>query len=316
MNNFVFHHFFNDFGELTESTHSWDIDFDQLDRGDFKGELFQMGIDGVLILHAHFNRQLHQRGSSPKDMLTFAFTEAGSSPHIWKKKQIHPDSIMFFSDNSLDVLSRTGFEVFSVSFNYEILETARQTFRLIEPPKFYNRSDALIINQPEINRFRRQFHRIIDTLRHCPDKIGDHRFSQNLKKDLSFNLCSALASSKNEPSRPPSRLKNINFRKIVDFINEGSAMQISTSDLCQIAKTSERTLRRAFLERYGTSPMKYVKYIQLNKTRKELKQADPLKGKIADIANSYGFWHMGQFAYDYKRLFRELPSQTLVKFNK
>ena len=31
----------------------------------------------------------------------------------------------------------------------------------------------------------------------------------------------------------------------------------------------------------------------------------------ADSANNWGFWHMGQFAKDYRRLFGELPSKTL-----
>ena len=33
--------------------------------------------------------------------------------------------------------------------------------------------------------------------------------------------------------------------------------------------------------------------------------------KILNIANDWGFWHMGQFAADYKSLFGELPSETL-----
>jgi AraC family ethanolamine operon transcriptional activator len=31
----------------------------------------------------------------------------------------------------------------------------------------------------------------------------------------------------------------------------------------------------------------------------------------ADIANSWGFWHMGQFAADYRKLFGELPYKSL-----
>jgi len=31
------------------------------------------------------------------------------------------------------------------------------------------------------------------------------------------------------------------------------------------------------------------------------------------IANSVGFWHSGQFAGDYKRLFGEQPSDILIK---
>jgi hypothetical protein len=32
-----------------------------------------------------------------------------------------------------------------------------------------------------------------------------------------------------------------------------------------------------------------------------------------DVANRWGFWHMGQFAADYKRQFGELPSATLKR---
>ena len=32
---------------------------------------------------------------------------------------------------------------------------------------------------------------------------------------------------------------------------------------------------------------------------------------VADAANEWGFWHMGQFAKDYRRMFGELPSETL-----
>jgi AraC family ethanolamine operon transcriptional activator len=38
-------------------------------------------------------------------------------------------------------------------------------------------------------------------------------------------------------------------------------------------------------------------------------QAD--QTKIADIANHWSFWRMGQFSKDYKCFFGELPSQTI-----
>jgi AraC-like DNA-binding protein len=31
---------------------------------------------------------------------------------------------------------------------------------------------------------------------------------------------------------------------------------------------------------------------------------------ITDVANEWGFWHMGQFAADYQSQFGELPSET------
>jgi len=34
---------------------------------------------------------------------------------------------------------------------------------------------------------------------------------------------------------------------------------------------------------------------------------------VADVANRHGFWHMGQFAKDYRKTFGELPSETLKR---
>ena len=42
----------------------------------------------------------------------------------------------------------------------------------------------------------------------------------------------------------------------------------------------------------------------------ELWNSQQSKVGIRDIANRYGFWHMGQFAADYKKLFGELLSKT------
>ena len=39
--------------------------------------------------------------------------------------------------------------------------------------------------------------------------------------------------------------------------------------------------------------------------------SDPSSTSITKVANRWGFWHMGQFASDYRKLFVELPSDTL-----
>lgn len=38
-----------------------------------------------------------------------------------------------------------------------------------------------------------------------------------------------------------------------------------------------------------------------------------LSDQKADVANNWGFWHMGRFAADYRKFFGELPSETLQK---
>jgi AraC family transcriptional regulator, ethanolamine operon transcriptional activator len=85
---------------------------------------------------------------------------------------------------------------------------------------------------------------------------------------------------------------------------------LTVSDLCRIAKTSERTLDYAFTENFGSSPALYMKARRLNGARNDLCREHKPTVKIADIANKWGFWHLGQFARDYRGLFGELPSDT------
>ena len=60
----------------------------------------------------------------------------------------------------------------------------------------------------------------------------------------------------------------------------------------------------------GTTPIKYLRSLRLNSVRRALRQAAPGE-TIQDIASHWGFWHLSQFAQDYKHLFGELPSATL-----
>ena len=78
-----------------------------------------------------------------------------------------------------------------------------------------------------------------------------------------------------------------------------------------ITNVSERTLEYAFRERFGQSPKTFTLTYRLNNVRKILRHADPDADRIYEIAGHYGFLHMGQFTSDYKRLFGELPSETL-----
>ena len=106
-----------------------------------------------------------------------------------------------------------------------------------------------------------------------------------------------------------SRAKVI--RSAQDVIHGRAAEPLTVMELCQQTGVSERTLEYAFQERFGVSPKRYLMMYRFHGVRRALRQSDPSATKIADVANTWGFWHMGQFAADYRKLFSELPSQTL-----
>ena len=80
-------------------------------------------------------------------------------------------------------------------------------------------------------------------------------------------------------------------------------------EVCQAAGVSLRTLEYAFRERLGMTPVQYLKVYRLNQVRQMLKRRQTRT--VADAANAWGFWHMGKFAGDYRRIFGVKPSADL-----
>jgi AraC family ethanolamine operon transcriptional activator len=85
---------------------------------------------------------------------------------------------------------------------------------------------------------------------------------------------------------------------------------LSVLDLCRELAVSERTLHYAFQEVRGLSPMAYFQACRLNAVHQELKAASAGTTTVGEISQRWGFWHTGEFASAYRRLFGELPSQT------
>jgi AraC-like DNA-binding protein len=87
---------------------------------------------------------------------------------------------------------------------------------------------------------------------------------------------------------------------------------LSILEVCSRVGTSRRKLNYCFQDVLGTTPIKYLRSLRLNSVRRALRQAAP-GVTIQDIASHWGFWHLSQFAQDYRQLFGELPSDTLHK---
>ena len=77
---------------------------------------------------------------------------------------------------------------------------------------------------------------------------------------------------------------------------------------------SSRQLYRAFNAEVGMSPAKYLRRYRLTRARLKLLDADPVESTVTSVAYSLGFWELGRFSVDYRRLFGESPSKTLSTF--
>jgi len=140
--------------------------------------------------------------------------------------------------------------------------------------------------------------------------LADRNVLRELEYDVPRLFVDALLGSRSSRNYMASRQRDLAIERARNFISQNSAEPLTVQDVCQAAAVSERTLQYAFLEHVGITPKAYLKAIRLNGVRRELKNAES-DVTVNQVAMRWGFWHMSQFAGDYRKHFGELPSQTL-----
>jgi AraC-like DNA-binding protein len=138
---------------------------------------------------------------------------------------------------------------------------------------------------------------------------------QKLEESLRRAIAASLAGSDGPAARAAiaDGTRSRAVRGALEFIESRPHASLRLADLCAATGVGPRTIEYGFREFYDISPMTYVKYLRLNRARRDLIRAGPTASSVKRYAEVWGFRHMGQFAKDYKILFGENPSATLVR---
>ncbi len=103
------------------------------------------------------------------------------------------------------------------------------------------------------------------------------------------------------------------IRHCKELLEESGDRRIKVGEMATSAEVSERTLQAIFKEYYGVGPARYMQLHHLRRINIALQAAKPNENTIAEILSRKGEWQFGRFAERYRRLFGELPSQTLER---
>ncbi len=157
---------------------------------------------------------------------------------------------------------------------------------------------------------RDKLRQILDAMESNPAILKSSGLQNDIEHEIPALLLSALSTAVNEVRRPSIRTRRRTLETAIEYIDEYAETSLTIGELCDAVGTSWRTLDYAFKEHFGVSPKKYLIAIKMNAVRKELRSVGH-RSTITSIANRWGFWHMSQFAMEYRKFFGELPSETL-----
>jgi AraC family ethanolamine operon transcriptional activator len=298
---------FDDFDELAATASFWDLDLRQIDRGVFRGSIFQSMLGTMQIAEARFERRLEQQGRTPPGVVTFAVPASANVRFRWRRHEAGPDDLLVFPANGeLQSVSNTCFHVFTISLPGSALHAAAEAAGLSQWPD-------------QLQREKVTAHRLVPQLRSVLRTSIDRwtKLTAMEMVTLPGRIARLLVDILGHNEAPQQRLatlrQDVAIRRVETLILGHEHEPLSVGELCKAAKVSERTLRNAFQRKYGLSPKQYLIARRLNGVRRDLRQAAATGAPIAEVAAHWGFWHMGQFAADYRRHFGELPSETVSR---
>lgn len=165
---------------------------------------------------------------------------------------------------------------------------------------------------PDVTAFRR----LLEGAMRAMDDAGPAGLHPEAARNLEESLALAgarLFAPRDRAGAARGRLAFDRARvlsRVEEFLAAAGSEPVYVTALCERLGLSERTLRYVFEEQFGASPIRILRSRRLCEVRGALRAAPP-GARVSEIAGRFGFWHLGQFATDYRNLFGERPSETL-----
>ena len=289
---------FHSYADFNAGIRDWGIDFRQIGRGRLTADLDQQLTSQVGLLQLRFNRPVAMTGAPPQGTSTFGMVGLDTGV-TWNGRDVHPHQILHFEAGREFVsLAPAGFVGRTVSVDNRLLETV-----------------AANLGYDDFLSDLKSGGNILPA---CPDAAARLVTRMSLERKTPVTLLSIVEGLILMIARGHSDTTAVGrtrYSRVVDeavsYILQNARQAPTVGEICAAVGVSQRTIHRAFSSRLGHGPKSSVLAVRLEGARRDLLRADP-GIEIREIANRWGFWHMGDFAMRYAREFGELPSDGLA----
>ena len=291
---------------LTMTALGWQADFRQLARGLGHSRMNVCASGNAAVLKADSSSRHHQRAVPATNTRTFGLLTRPQASGRIANRVLDSESLIYVdSYHGYDAVLEPGFSGYTMSFDEERLARIVELYELPDPgftastpgsERSPGPRDVVIIRSILAEIFTLAAH-------------GEQAAATSLlDTELPARLLSSWLGTTASPSERCGN-RALVMARALEYLDAFPEQAISVEQLCQVSACSMSTLERAFKEHFGVSPKRYLVMSRLSGVRRALLQGAQGRS-IGQMANEWGFWHMSQFARDYRRQFGELPSET------
>jgi len=312
--NFFIKQTFTNFHDMTETLKNWNIEIRQLEPSVVNDTVTLLKAKNIYLSQFNFTGKTHQKGEFPPGR-TFVFHCGKDSKILWRNKDVSFNSLMICPIGAkLDATTKGVLaSPHAITLPEELLLSRLQNKEQDLYKKLVTVHDLIPVDPNKIKTVKDIFDKYMKGAEEDSQIIELDIYQNCLEEELISALIETLFSYESDISpNTDSSLSDI-WEKLEKYMETHINKLFKVSELSQAVSVSESTLNRLFQAKFGVSPKSYIIKLRLNAAYQDLNQSSQDKIKIYKIANKWGFWHMGQFAADYRKLFGELPMETLNK---
>jgi AraC-like DNA-binding protein len=305
---------FDDAQQHAASLPYWNQVYDQLTAGRFQSSLERVHVGNLVLFREVLNQRVVQHGQTPADMLHVSIPLTMPNAGSLQGCPVNANSIMALRGNEEFVFHLPpNVDSIQVSITYEDLDTLAPQFaeRLA---RARSRQPVIPLREGLLAGIRATLLDAFEQVVQNPDLL-EFAGTQKLIKHQFVSLLLELLNDVSLDER-----YNLTYATHSDIVKRSQAIVLASPDepvtvleVCQKLRISRRTLQNSFQLIADTTPVDYLRSIRLNAVRRMLQSGSPACSSIREAAGYWGFYHLGHFSRDYRRLFDELPSETRAR---
>lgn len=292
----------------------WNGEFAQLKPGTFSANGGLMRLGAISLARITFNQTVLNRSHAPRGAVAFLFPGRGSGAAFVNGQEVDDSQcVAVTKDACCEAITKGHFIVMAAAIDLNVWNAQSHW---LETQSIADIRSARIVSQPAWRRsVENSINWIVGALAENPAAFG----REDVRASLTDRFLVTLADVNRgqDIGVLSTRDARVHRRKAVErareYIRENLSEQIRLSDLCSHAYAQARSLEYGFREVSGLSPVGYIKALKLGSVRKALLARQAATRSISEIACDHGFWHLSQFALDYRRFFGETPSATRMR---
>ncbi len=301
-----------DASELSSLMPGWNFEFTQLSPGALAANGGVIALNCVVVGQLTLDQSLLRRGHAPHGSAAVLIPGSASSQAFVRGRKLEPAQCIAMADGAcVEVITRRDYVDVALAVD---LRAWRGESQWLSECALATGHGSWVARpgSPWINRMRQAVHWLFSAAREYPQAMS----RPDVRASLADQFVGAMADFGSErtdverPARDARVQQRIAVERAREYIHGKLAEPLPLSELCRYAHVQARSLEYGFREITGLSPIAYVKSLRLNAVRRDLSRASAAEHSISAIALDHGFWHLSQFAADYRKFFGETPTST------